>query len=210
MTKKTGRKDARIKHGMEGTRFYRIWGSMIQRVRNPKRKVYYLYGGRGIVVCEKWKNFKGFYEDMFDSYSKHIDSFGERQTTLDRVDNNGNYEQSNCRWATLQEQRRNNSRKVKLYEYRGVKLCLKDWHKLTGISLTKLWDNVVGNNRKNPKTLKQILDEFFQFRFGGGEFPEKELRECFGQFIHCGCYKAQHFEDALDRFRSLWRGGDEG
>lgn len=77
---------------------YKSWKSMIQRCENFNNNRYYLYGGRGIKVCEGWKEFKSFLADM-----------GERPKgkTLDRIDPNGDYEPSNCRWATSKQQARN-------------------------------------------------------------------------------------------------------
>lgn len=68
---------------------------MIQRCTNPKRDRYPVYGGRGITVCVRWRTFENFLEDM-----------GERPVgrTLDRINNDGNYEPGNCRWATAEEQ----------------------------------------------------------------------------------------------------------
>lgn len=62
------------------------------------------YGGRSISVCDRWHDFQKFKEDMYDTYKAHVEKFGEKQTTLDRTDNNGNYEPANCKWATLHEQ----------------------------------------------------------------------------------------------------------
>lgn len=86
------------KHGMTYTRAWRSWSSMHDRCRNPNAPKFAHYGGRGIKVCDQWKEFEQFLIDM-----------GERPegTTLDRINVNGMYEPSNCRWATHKEQRHN-------------------------------------------------------------------------------------------------------
>ena len=89
---------------MAKTRFYKIWKGMVARCN---RKQDHLYGGRGITYCERWKEFLNFKEDMYESYQKHVEEFGERDTTLDRIDVNGNYHKENCRWATWDTQSKN-------------------------------------------------------------------------------------------------------
>ncbi len=86
-------------HGMTDTGTYRSWVAMRRRCTDKSYRDFHLYGGRGISVCERWmSSFENFLEDM-----------GERPKgrTLDREDNDGNYEPGNCRWATPKEQREN-------------------------------------------------------------------------------------------------------
>lgn len=93
-------------HGMTNTRIYSIWCKMKERCNNPNNKKYQNYGGRGISVCDEWNNsFLNFYNDMIDSYSDDL--------TIDRIDVNGNYEKSNCKWSTLYEQSLNKTYSVK-------------------------------------------------------------------------------------------------
>ena len=86
-------------------KFYRAWGDMKHRCNTPTAKAYPKYGGRGIKVCEDWHVYNNFKRDMWDSYLEHLKQYGTRQTTLDRIDPNGNYTKENCAWATYQEQR---------------------------------------------------------------------------------------------------------
>lgn len=90
------------KHGHAKTRIYEIWSSIKSRCDSPRNKNYSRYGGRGIKVCERWRDFESFYEDMKDGYQDDL--------TIDRKDNDGHYEPSNCRWVTQQQQLSNYSR----------------------------------------------------------------------------------------------------
>lgn len=99
------------KHGMYLHPVYYIWSNMKMRCLNKNSFMYKNYGGRGIKVCDRWLNsFENFFEDMGDRPSpKH---------SIDRIDNNGNYEPNNCRWATNKEQSRNKS-VTKYATYKG-------------------------------------------------------------------------------------------
>lgn len=105
-------------HNMSGTHFYHRWEGVVNRCLNPNNAAYEKYGGNGITFYESWKIFKNFMDDMYDSYLLHVEEYGEKNTSLDRIDNYKGYSPSNCRWATRIEQA-NNKKYNRVIEYKG-------------------------------------------------------------------------------------------
>lgn len=111
-------------HGKSHTPEYSAWKNMKKRCQDISHKEYDRYGGRGITVCDEWESLEAFLSDVGPRPSpKH---------SLERIDNCGNYEPSNCRWATAAEQQRN-TRRTRLITYRGKTQCIADWSIELGI-----------------------------------------------------------------------------
>jgi hypothetical protein len=117
--------ETRKLHGMTDSREFKSWSSMRQRCLNKNAPDYHRYGERGIKICDRWNDsFNNFYEDMGDR---------PQGTSLDRIDNDGNYEKSNCKWSTRSEQQRNKSNSLFL-EWNGIKKTAAEWSDQIGIS----------------------------------------------------------------------------
>lgn len=117
-------------HGGTGTRLHNIWLSMRERCNRPNHPYYDSYGGRGITICEEWNDFRKFHE--WAANNGYSDSL-----QIDRIDFNGNYEPSNCRWVTVKEQQ-NNKRTNRFVIYHGKKYTLTQLAEKTGIKKTTL------------------------------------------------------------------------
>lgn len=107
------------KHGMAGSKIYTLWQAMLQRCYYEKHEYYHLYGGKGITVCNEWReDFQAFFDwSMSNGYEDGL--------SLDRIDGNDDYKPSNCRWVTAQAQANNTSRNHYI-EYQGEKLTLAE------------------------------------------------------------------------------------
>lgn len=119
----TNAKNMFTSHGMSKTRVYKIWVGMIERCTKAGNKNFKKYGAKGIKVCDEWLLFDRFYKDMRDGYDDCL--------TLERKDNKGNYEKSNCKWATYKEQADNRSTTIYL-TIDGVSKKLMEWSRISG------------------------------------------------------------------------------
>jgi hypothetical protein len=111
-------------HGMNNTRTYSLWEAMLSRTRYGHAN----YAGRGITVCDSWLKFENFYGDMGEA---------PEGLSLDRIDNNGNYEPSNCRWATRSQQN-NNRRNNVIIEWNGKRQTRAQWERELNMKPTTL------------------------------------------------------------------------
>lgn len=117
------------------TRLYRIWGNMCNRCANPNNPAWDRYGGRGITVCNEWKDYKCF--SMWAKSNGYADYL-----TIDRINNNGGYNPSNCRWVDDLTQA-NNKRNNHLVEYNGKTMTIAEWSRFLGIPYKALHRRIV-------------------------------------------------------------------
>lgn len=120
------------KHGMRGTRLYRIFDGMLKRCYNPKHPWYKRYGGRGIAVCDEWLKDRGAF------FSWAIDNGYRDDLTIDRIDNSGNYCPENCRWVD-QKTQINNRSNTPTAEINGERKTISEWASLTGIAYQTIY-----------------------------------------------------------------------
>lgn len=124
---------AKTRHGMSHTKVHNAWTAMLGRCLNPNNSRWGAYGGRGISVCNRWKTFENFYLDMGDPPSP--------RHQIDRINNDGNYEPGNCRWATVKMNCNNHRRNV-VIEYQGQRKTLTQWAEFLGIKVGTLWQRL--------------------------------------------------------------------
>lgn len=123
-------------HGDTGTRLFSIWQGMRARCENPKARGYQRYGGRGIHICDEWHDFA-----VFRAWAQ---SHGYQEClSIDRIDNDGHYEPSNCRWANMIQQARNRSN-TKLYDYAGRTGSVKEHAEIEDVSYSALFHRLKG------------------------------------------------------------------
>jgi hypothetical protein len=118
------------RHGLTNSRSERVYFHLSHRCNNKNNKGYSRYGGRGIKCL--WPKFEDFRRDMYQSYIAHVEKHGEKNTSIDRIDNDGPYSKGNCRWATRVTQNQNRSNVITL-TYQGKTMILSEWAKELGV-----------------------------------------------------------------------------
>lgn len=150
-----------VTHGASRSRVYKAWAGMKDRCYNPKNQAYPRYGGRGISVCDRWRR----------SFADFIEGMGTRPPgrTIERIDNDGNYEPGNCRWATRKEQQSNRGVCSEI-EFGGKSQCLMAWSEefgiphqtlrgriLRGWSIMEAFETPVNLKMRNGRSKCQLL-----------------------------------------------------
>lgn len=139
------RKKNATTHGMSRTPEYRSWESMLARCYNKNQKGYERWGGRGIKVCQRWReSFENFYEDMGPKPTK--------KHTIERINNDKDYTKTNCKWATYEEQANNKSNTIYVC-YKGEERTLTEWSNITGIKYGTLYRRLKIKEWSIEKTL---------------------------------------------------------
>ena len=136
-----------ITHKMAKTRLYKIWANIKTRCLNPKYSRFCDYGGRGIKVCNEWKNnFKAFYDwAIANGYKEDL--------TIDRINVNGNYEPENCRWVTPKINS-SNKRNNFIFKYNNKEQCLKSWAEELNIDYILLYNRIIKRKWNFEKAIK--------------------------------------------------------
>lgn len=139
-------------HGETNTKLFHIWVGIKTRCHNPNTINYHNYGGKGISICEEWDN-------SFESFRDWALSNGYKDgLQIDRIDFNGNYEPSNCRWCTAKEQQRNKSSNT-MITYQGETHSIAEWADIIGIKYDVL--------QKRISVAKMPLEKAFEMPYMG-------------------------------------------
>lgn len=143
------------KHGMTETRLYSVWCGMKDRCYNPNYRYYHRYGGRGISMCDEWKNSFEAFRDWAIESGYDFSLSGKTDQSIDRIDLDGNYEPSNCKWSNQKEQVRNRSNAVRM-TYNGKEMNPYEFAKIVGIS----YEAFVYRWLKKGYTAEMIIEEW--------------------------------------------------
>lgn len=131
-------RQASVKHGKSNTREFGIWIGMHTRCYNAKAKSFTDYGGRGIDICERWKN-------SFDNFLSDMGAAPSKEHSIDRRDNDGNYEPGNCYWATRAEQANNKRNSIRI-SIDGVTRTISQWAAISGLAYETIYQRHCKSN----------------------------------------------------------------
>lgn len=134
---------------------YNCWSNMLSRTRNKKHPGYKNYGGRGITVCNDWLKFENFLNDMGEK---------PRNLSIDRVNNDGNYNKKNCRWATQKEQCQNQRKNI-IIIYNGRKYIANDLVKVLGVSHSTIVRRAMNNGSLTERIIYKRKIDVSSFLF---------------------------------------------
>lgn len=139
------------KHGLRTSRIYEVWKNMSRRCNNPEDSAYVYYGERGISICDEWSGEIG----LLNFYNWALANGYRDDLTIDRINSNGNYEPSNCRWTDMGTQNRNKNNNIKII-INGVSFdSLKDVAKHYGVS----YNTVYGRHKRGLKGFDLVVDK---------------------------------------------------
>lgn len=136
------------KHQMAGTPLYHVWGGMIGRCTNPNNDDYPRYGGRGITVCDLWRDFESFFSDMGEPPT--------RAHTLDRIDNSQGYKPGNCQWATRKEQNRNR-RDNRYITWQNETKTLAEWGDAPSLKTLNITSSHIAKRLRSGWSLEKAM-----------------------------------------------------
>lgn len=168
-----------IRHGMKNTKFYKFYMNAKARCENKKSTSYYLYGKRGIRVY--WKRFIEFKDDMYESYLEHCKKYGEKNTSIDRIDNNKGYCKENCRWVTTIEQG-NNRRNNRIISIEDKKNTLMNWARKSEIN----WSTIRSRLENTNMDVKECVYKKPRKAIYKGVYYNKIIKKWYIQFCKDG------------------------
>ena len=163
--------EANTKTGLSRSRTYNVWSNMKSRCSNPKNLAWSYYGGRGIRVCDRWLNFANFLSDM---------GIPKPVLTLERINNDGHYEPTNCRWASRKEQQ-NNRRANHLIEWNNKTQTMAQWAEELGLTFntfsSRIYSGMLLSKAMTPENLPLSISGL---SLGGKANGEKQRQK-----THC-------------------------
>lgn len=181
-------------HGMTGTKEYMCWINIKHRCLNPKSPVYSDYGGRGIKICPEWQhNFAAFYA--------HIGKAPDPRSQIDRINNEGNYEPGNVRWATAKQNRRN-TRHTRLVTYKGKTASLTEICEDANIPFNRVYSRLSGGRTLeesltmpyHPPPLRRPRGPILYIEYKGEKFSLSQI----------SLYRGWHRDTIAQRLRRGW------